>query len=229
MRKIVPNMRSLAVNKFTITCLVLATGVLTALLTAQTPAPAPTKVGIVHLQAAIMSTKDGQAAIADLQKTLREPKTKELEGKQQDIKDLQEKLQRGSNTMSETAKTDLQKQITQKTKLLNYAVEDFQAEADEAESKVLDELVTKMKVVIGKYAQDNGYRVILDVTNPNSGVLFWTNDADLTAQLTDAYDKMYPAGSSAAKAPASKGSTPVKQLNLVPTPAKTPPPPAPSK
>ena len=78
---------------------------------APAPAPTPTKVAVINIQAAITTTKDGQAAAADLDKRF-SPKKDEMSKRQQEIKDLQDKLQRGANTISQTAKDDLQRQIS---------------------------------------------------------------------------------------------------------------------
>ena len=94
---------------------------------APTPAPAtgmvPTKIGIIEIQNALVSTKDGQKAMVEFQTKL-EPRKKELERKAADIRDLQDKLQRGGAAMAEAAKQDLTRQIDQKTKLYNRDMQD---------------------------------------------------------------------------------------------------------
>jgi len=80
-----------------------------------TMAGPPTKVGVIQIQAALAATKEGQKAAADLEVKLG-PRKKELDGKQAEIKDLQEKLQRGGNTLSDSAKEDLTRNIDAKTK-----------------------------------------------------------------------------------------------------------------
>ena len=62
------------------TTLVLA---LAATAGAQTSAP-PTRVGVIHIQNAIIGTKDGQKAAAELEARVA-PKRKELEAKQSAI------------------------------------------------------------------------------------------------------------------------------------------------
>ena len=69
---------------------------------AQAPAAAPaamsappTKVAVIQIQAALAATKEGQKAAADLEVRL-SPRKKDLDGKQAEIKELQERLQRGS-------------------------------------------------------------------------------------------------------------------------------------
>jgi outer membrane protein len=195
-----------------------------AVAAAQAPAAAPMKVGVIQIQAAIVQTKDGQAAAADLENRLG-PKRKELEKQQNDIKDLQDKLQRGGNTLSQTAKDDLQRQIDQRTKSFNREMEDAQAEFQAEQQKLVNELGGKLMQIIDKYAQANGYSVILDVSNENTPVLYASNTVDITKDVIDMYDKQAPS------LPAS--SKPVTGARpAVPSPVKpvaAPPAPAPAK
>ncbi len=57
---------------------------------------------------------------------------------------------------------------------------------------MLEELGQKMMQVIDKYAQANGYAVILDVSNPNTPVLYASNAVDITKDIIDLYDKPRP-------------------------------------
>ena len=59
--------------------------------------------------------------------------------------------------MSEEAKQKLMREIDQNTKSLNRETEDDQAELDQEQSKIMQELGQRMMTVIDKYAKDNGY------------------------------------------------------------------------
>src|SRR5690242_10633131 len=74
---------------------------LAAVASAQTAAPS--KVAIIHVQNAILTTKDGQKAQGDLQSKFT-PKKSAIEKKQSDIAALQDQLKKGSATMSQDAK-----------------------------------------------------------------------------------------------------------------------------
>jgi outer membrane protein len=170
---------------------------------AQTGAPPQTKVGIIHIQNAIISTKDGQKAAADLTARFA-PKKSELEKKQSTIAQLQDQLRKGSNTMSEEAKQKLMREIDQNTKALNRESEDDNAELDQEQNKIMQELGQRIMAVIDKYAKDNGYALILDVSSQQTPVLYATNSIDITQDIIALYDKNAPAASSAKPvAPAS--------------------------
>jgi outer membrane protein len=156
-----------------------------------TPSPAPTKVGIINIQQAILSTRDGQKAADELQQRY-EPKRKELEQKQNEINALRDQLNKGSNTMSEEARQALIRQIDQKTRALNRDTEDAQADFEQDQNRILQELGQRMMVVIGKYARDNGYALILDVSSPQTPVLYAANGIDITSDIVALYDKNTP-------------------------------------
>jgi len=179
-------------------------------------AQTPVKIGIINLQQAIPSTAEGQAAVAKLQKEFVEPRTKTLEAMQAEIRDLNEKLSRGGNTLSQTAKDDLNAEVARKTKLFNRAVEDYDADSEEQQRKLLGDLSAKFQAVMNQFGRDNGFTAIWDNTNQSSG-LVWTSDAaDITQAVINAYDKANPAAApakpaaSAAKPPAAPPATSVK-------------------
>lgn len=174
---------------------------LTTALMANAQAAASTKVGIIQLQQAILSTKDGQKAVAEL-RTRFEPKRSELEKKQATIGSMQDQLRKGSATMSEDAKNKLVRDIDQATKTLNRDTEDAQAEVEQAENKIMQELGGRIMAVVDKYAKDNGYALVLDVSNPQAPVVFAASSIDITREVIDLYDKNAPAAPAAA-APAA--------------------------
>ena len=176
----------------------------------------PSKVGIIAFQNAIVSTKDGQKAAADLTAKFG-PKKGELEKKQSAIAQLQEQLRKGTNTMSEEAKQKLMREIDQTTKSLNRDTEDAQAELDQEQNRIMQELGQRIQAVMDKYARDNGYAVILDVSSQQTPVLYAASGIDITQDIIALYDKNAPPAASSVKpaatqpAAAKPAATPPKQ------------------
>ena len=210
-------------NKYSVIGLVWAS----VTLMAQAPAALPTKICVINLQSAMLSTKEGQAAADTFRTKFAEPREKELQAKQVEITDLQDKLQRGANTMSQTAQDDMKRSIDKKSTEYKRFVEDYTFDKDEEQRKLLDDLSAKMQSVIDRFAQENACAVFLDVTNPNSGIMWIATTTDMTRQVVDAYDKAQP---SAPTGPPPAGSRPLG-TNPVKPPATTPakPPAAPAK
>ena len=148
----------------------------------------PAKVAVIHIQNAIVSTRDGQKAAADLQARY-DPKRKEIEKRQQEIAGLQDRLKRGSNTMSDEAKQALMTEIDQKNRSLNRAAEDAQDDFEQDQNRLLQELGQRMMVVIQKYAQDNGFALVIDISSPQTPVLWAATAIDITDEIVGLYDK----------------------------------------
>jgi outer membrane protein len=162
---------------------------------------AQTKVAVINIQAAIANTKDGKKAAEDLD-TRMAPVKKDLEKKQGELNALKDSLQKGGITMSEAAKRELVANIDTKTKAYNRDLEDAQAEAQQQQDKVLNDLGQRMMAVIDKYSRDNGMALVLDVSNPQTPVLFASNTIDITQAIIEMYDKNAGGAAPAAPAPA---------------------------
>ena len=166
---------------------------------AQSPAA---KIGVINIQSAIASTKDGQKAATDLQARFG-PKRAEIDKRQADISQLQDQLNRGRNTLSQEAQQNLVREIDSKTKSLNRETEDARADLEQDQQKIMNQLGGRIMQVIDKYAKDNGYTLILDVSNPQTPVLYASNTIDVTREIIDLYDKNAPAAASTAPAPST--------------------------
>lgn len=189
-----------------------------AALGAHAQAQIPTKIGIINMQQAIISTKDGQKAANELQSKFA-PKKAELEKQQSDITNLQDQLKRGSATMSDDAKNKTVRDIDSKTTALKRASEDFDADVQDEEGKLMQELGTKVMKVVDKYATDNGYAVIFDVSNPaQSGVLWRATANDITADIIALYDKANPSASAPPAAAPARSTPPAR--STTPPPAQ---------
>jgi outer membrane protein len=191
--------------------------VLGATLLAQAQSAAPTKIGIIHVQAAILGTKEGKKAGEELNAKFGQRKT-DLEKKQASIDQLKDALQKGSATMSDEAKNKLMRQIDGETTALKRATEDAQADVEQEEGKIINELGAKLYAVVEKYARENGYSMIVDVSGQQQPVWWASDSINITNEVIGLYDKAYPGtGAAAATKPAPTGSAP-------PAAPATPPP-----
>jgi len=164
------------------------------------PAQSPGKIGVINIQGAIISTKDGQKAAGEIQSRFT-PKKAELDKRQGEIGQLQDQLNRGRNTLSEEAQQKLVREIDQKTKSLNSDTEDARSELDQEQQKLMGALFSRIQVVLDKYAKDNGYTLILDISSPQTPVMFASNSIDVTREIIELYDKNAPSATSATPAP----------------------------
>lgn len=188
---------------------------------AQAQGAASMKIGIIHVQAAILGTKDGKKAGDELNGKFSQRKA-ELDKKQAFIDQLKEQLQKGSATMSDDAKNKLVRQIDSETTALKRSTEDAQADMEQEEGKIFNELGSKLYAIVEKYAKDNGYTMIIDVSGQQQPVWWASDSINITNEVVALYDKANPGGATtgaaAPKAPAA-GAPPVRP----PAPAAVPP------
>jgi outer membrane protein len=157
------------------------------------------KVGVISMQGAIVGTKDGQKAQQQLESKF-SPKKKDFDSRNAEITQLEEQLRKGGTLISEDKKTQLERDIDEKKRRLQRDVQDAQEEMQTEQQQVLSGLVGRIQAVIEKYAKDNGYSMILDVSNQNTPVLFASSGIDITQDIVALYDKTTTNGGPAATA-----------------------------
>jgi outer membrane protein len=173
------------------------------------PGPAATKIAIINIQSAILNTKDGQKAAADVQAKFNPRKT-ELDKKRSDVEALQEQLRKGSATMSDEAKERLQKDIDAGTKELNRRGQDMNDDLEQEQSRIMQDLGAKMMKIVEEYATQNAYAVVLDVSNPQTDVLWAAASTNITPDIVRLYDQAHPVAE-APKAPGAAALAPTKK------------------
>jgi outer membrane protein len=180
----------------------------------------PSKVGVISIQGAIVGTKDGQKASRELEAKFT-PKQKEFDSRQSEIAQLQDQFNKGGTVMAEDKRNQLAREIDEKKKRLERDVQDAKDDATAEQQKVLQGLGQRMMAVIEKYAKDNSYSMILDVSNPNTPVLYASSGVDITQDIISLYDKTSSNGVPAPTgAPAPTGVTTTPKISA-PGPAAT--------
>jgi len=181
------------------------------------PAQSPTKIGIIHMQEAILETKDGQKAKEQLTAKFN-PTVQRLQKMQEEANGLAEQLKKGEATLSADAKAKLQRDYDALSKRFQREQEDFQQEEQQEENRVVQDLGQKMYDVIIKYATQNQLAMVIDVTNPQGPVLWADQAINIKDPIVKLYDQAHPvAGGAAPAPPAAKPSVPAAK--------PTPPPP----
>ena len=178
--------------------------------------PAPTtaaggggsKIGTINIQNAILYSNEGQRDFEAMRKKL-EPKQNELKSQSDQIEELKKQLNTQGNTLNDDAKSNLQRQIEQKQKTLERGQQDFQEEVSGQENEIAQRILQKMAPIVVKYANEHGFRMILDTSNPwPQGPVLWAKtddvDVDITKPVVDAYNAQ-----SGVAPPATRSTPPV--------------------
>ncbi len=146
-----------------------------------------TKVAIINIQDAITRTQEGQGMIKELEAKY-QPKSQEIEGLQGEVADLRNQLNKGQNTMSEVARRDLARQIEMKERNAQRAFEDARTEFNQEQQRIFNEIGGKLMTAIDKYAKEKGFSIVLDISSPQSPVLYAVNEVNITNDIITVYD-----------------------------------------
>ncbi len=173
--------------------------------TTGTSSAVTTKIGIVNIQDAIIATNEGKKEF-DVLKQRFSPKESELKNQNDEVENLKKQLQTTTDKLSDDERNSRVKSLEVKQKNLQRNYEDAQNEFQQAEQEVVNRIGSKMLNVLEKYAKANGYSVILDVSNPQTPVLWASQGTNITKELVDAYNTEAPSTPSA-PAPKPAGVT----------------------
>lgn len=184
--------------------------------TAATPA-GPTKIGIIDIQKAIVATNEGRRDFETLQKKF-EPKQTELQGLNKEVTDMQNQLKTQGDKLNDDARASLSRQIETKQKSLQRSFEDAQADFQGQQNEVVNRIGQKMMEILDKYAKANGFTLVLDVSSPQSPVLWAATATDVTEAVVDQYNAQ--SGVAAPATPTPRATATPKGPAAAPAPKK---------
>ncbi|HUK87567.1 MAG TPA: OmpH family outer membrane protein [Terriglobales bacterium] len=210
-------------SKVVILVITLAMASLTAW--AQSPAPAvstsvapPTKLGVIQMQQVILASNEGQRDFGNLQKKF-EPKQVELSNAKKELDDLQKQLSTQGNTLNEEARSTLVNTIQAKQKIYQRNLDDAQQDYQTQLQELINRIGEKMYKVLSTYAENNGYAVIFDISNPQTSAVLWAGPTvDVSKPILDAYN----AQSGVAAPPKAPPSAPSATKPTTPPPTRKP-------
>lgn len=184
-------------KQFTLVVLLLT--LMVAVAQAQTPAAAPaprqtppaasavpatppvpgTKIAVMDFQGALLESDAGKAAQAQFLKEIEPEKTK-FEKAQNDLAELQKKLQ---NAKTEAEKTIINRDVESKTREAQRAQEDAQRMSDDLKQKLLPPVAELVNRMVAEYAKENNLVIVIDPSVDPSNIVFANKAADITAEI----------------------------------------------
>jgi len=199
--------------------LLLASGLVLSA-TAQTPAapaetapvaaaPAgPAKIAVIAWELAVAQTNEGRRDFADLQKKYA-PKEAALKTLNDEIESLTKQLQDQGPTLSDVERANRSKAIDDKKKQLDRETEDLRNDGQQDMQDMFSSLQAKVYDVMQSYVEQQGFTLVLDISQQQSPVLFASATTNITKQVIDAYNVKSgvpapPAQPAAAAPPAPK-------------------------
>jgi len=136
------------------------------------------------------------------------PQTGGNEDLNDDVENLKKQLQAQGDKLSDEERGNRVKTISDKQKVLQRNYEDAQNEYQQAEQEIVNRLGKRMMDILEKYAKTNGYSVVMDVSNPQTPVLYASPNTNITKELVDAYNADSPAAPAAKPAAGNAAARP---------------------
>lgn len=173
---------------------------------------AATKIGTINIQGAIFACNEGRRDFDALEKKF-DPKRTELQNLNKEIEDMKRQLNTQGDKMNDDARATLVRNLEGKQKQMQRSTEDAQNEYQQQQNEIGARIFQKMAPVIEKFAKDNQYAVLLDVSQqwPQGQVMVFSANADVTKQVVDLYNAQSgvpaPAASSSSSSKATSGTT----------------------
>jgi Skp family chaperone for outer membrane proteins len=172
------------------------------------------KVAIVDFEKALVDSTEGKKSSDKFNATL-QSKQSDGQKRQQELEDAQKKLQTQERTLSETAKANLQKDIDRRNTELQRFNEDSQKELQSLRNELLRPIAEKASAILNQLAAEQGYTLVVDISNPQNNVVWFNPGNDITAELTRRINAAMATTSNAAPARPA-GSTPVPPRPVAP-------------
>ena len=176
---------------------------------APVPVSTGTKVGAINIEGAIFGSNEGRRDLEALGKKF-EPKQTELKSQNDELDSLKKQLSTQQDKLNEDALATLKKQIESKQKLFDRAVQDAQEEFGTQQQEIASRVLQKMAPIVVKYAEDNGFGMIIDTSKPwpQSPILMAGSGVDITKAVVDLYNAQSGVPAPAATGAAAKPAAP---------------------
>jgi outer membrane protein len=169
------------------------------------PAPAgPAKIAVIAFQVAVAQTNEGQRNYADLEKKFG-PREAQVKALNDEIESLTKQLQTQGDALSDAERANRARTIDDKKKQFDRASEDLKNDGNQDVQDMYNKLASKVYEVMSGYVQQQGYTMVLDISQQQNPVLYANPSLDITKAVVEAYNVKSgvpaPPGKPAAAAP----------------------------
>jgi outer membrane protein len=190
--------------------------------TGQPPQPFPqtVRVGVIDMLRVFGDTAWGKSAQSRID-SLGQKKTAELSERQKKLAADNQKLE--TDMLNDAARKETQASVQRQEKELQRAQQDAQEEFNQLRQEVQESFNAKLGPILQTLVNEKKITMLFRTTD--SGIVFFDQSLDLTAEVIKRFDAVNPAGSSAAPSTATPPAAPGATAT---PPASTPPPATPA-
>jgi outer membrane protein len=150
------------------------------------------KVAVINMQRAVAETDEGMAALKKLKAKL-DADAKVLQGKQDELKKMDEEMAAQGYMMSESAKAEKQDKFRRAVKEYEKIRDEKNKAFSEAQKEITDKILKKLHEIIKTYSKSEGYSLVLESGPqlqglPGGSVLHYEESMDITDKVIRMYD-----------------------------------------
>jgi outer membrane protein len=171
-------------KKWTVSTALAALALPMVLAAAQTAAAADLKIGYIVTPRLLSESKLGKESSAKL-KTKAETAEKALQKKMDDVKKMQDDITKRMAVLNDEEKAKLGEEYEKQLRDAKRMKEDAQRDFDKARGEIENDMMTKFRGVIEKFAKENGFDLVLDAGT----LLYISQKADITTEVIQLADK----------------------------------------
>lgn len=140
----------------------------------------PLKIAVINTEQILVESQTGKKAIAEL-KRLQDAKEAELKAKEQELRDLQTKLNEGRLSLAQDKIVELEKQMEEKTIAGRRLQDDANRELGKKRDELLGAVDQKVMPLINQIGKEMGYTAIF--RKFESGLIYADDSVDITKMV----------------------------------------------
>jgi outer membrane protein len=154
------------------------------------PFPEGGKIAYIDLQYIASNSVEGKAATAKIQEYAKK-KTAELAEKNKTLEALRNKLLQGGTVLSDSARSQMEKDIDKMNRELQYAQTDAQSEQQQLTQDLQNDFQTRLNPIIDQVAKEKGLHYVLSIAD--SGAVWANTGLNISAEVMKRLDAAKPA------------------------------------
>jgi outer membrane protein len=149
------------------------------------PTGSQIKVAVIDTEQILLNSTAGKKVLADLKK-LQEQKEGELRTRNQEIKDLQTKLNEGRLSLAQDKISEMEKQLEDKVIALRRLQDDANRDMQKKRDELLGQIDQRVMPVINQVGKELGYTLIF--RKFESGLIYADEAVDITKTIVQRMD-----------------------------------------
>jgi len=150
------------------------------------PASGLQRIAFIDVQRVLARSASGVAAREQLERD-KATMQKEMDAKRVELEELRDELDKKGALLTADVRREKQEMFERKRRDAARLADDFQKELEKKESLLLQKVLQEVSGIIDRIGKERGYYLIVE--KRGAGVVFASNEADLTDEVIRAYDR----------------------------------------